>query len=241
MKVFEVCMLIIKRRFASFVIYFAIFITLSVAITALTMQQSTQGFSVVRPNFTVINRDVDSPLSEGLITYLREGGTEVLLTDDKSALQDATFFRATDYIVFLPLGFRDQIMAGSTPILENVKTTHTADGYFIDSLVNQYLNQARIYLAAGINPGEAELVSAVLEDLSLRADAEKRQFGESAPLGVYFLTYNQYMCYILLVLVMLCVTNITMVWGALTCECGTCARHFAHVPSDSSRCCAARF
>ena len=210
MRVFEACITIFKRHVVSFIIYFGIFMALAVALTALNEDQFTYDFSATKPFFTVINRDSDSCLSEGLISFLRENGNEVVLEDDRSTLQDATFFRATDYVVFLPKGFSDMLTSGNHMTLETVKTTHSADGYFIDSLVNQYLNQVRVYLAAGGDMTEDEVVEAVLSDLALEAVAEKRQFGDSAPLDTTFKVYSQMTSYILLVLVVLCVTNITL-------------------------------
>jgi len=212
MKVFEVCMLIIKRRFATFLVYFAVFMALSVVMTVLNTDRSGTDFSAMKPNFTVINRDVDSPLADGLKSFLRGNGVEIVIRDEKGALQDATFFRSTDYIVFLPQGFRDDFLSGGTVTLENVKSTHSAHGYYTESLVNQYMNQARVYLAAGVELSEEELVSAVLADLSIEASVEKKQFGVSAPIDLGFLLHNQMLCYILLLLIILCVTNISMVF-----------------------------
>ena len=212
MKVFNACLIVIKRRYATFVIYFAIFMALLVVITALTSVQSDDGFTGVRPNFTVINRDADTILISGLISFLSDNGNEIALDDNRSALQDATFNRATDYILFIPHGFSESFLSGAVPVLETVKTIESARGFYADSLVNQYLNMARVYIAAGSGMGEDELVAAVLSDLALEAVAEKRQFGSSVPLESGYRMYNQMMCYIMLVLVILCVTNITMVF-----------------------------
>ena len=212
MKVFEACMTVIKRRIVTFIVYFAVFIGLAVMLTALSGDQFTTDFSALRPNFTVINRDGDSLMAGGLINYLGENGIEVAIEDDMSALQDATFFRATDYIVIIPQGFRESFFSGDPMTLETVKTTSSASGYYVDSMVNQYLNQARIRLLAGNGLSEDELVAAVLGDLSLEAVAVKKHFGVSAPLDESYRLYNQLLCYILMVLTILCVTNITIVF-----------------------------
>jgi ABC-2 type transport system permease protein len=211
MKVFNACMIVIKRRFGSFILYFAVFITLSVVLTALMFEQFNTDFSTVRPNFTVINRDGDSYFTNGLISYLKEHGNEIIYEDNKRTLQDATFYRATDYIVFLPFGFRDSFLSGNHVELETVITTESAKGYYADSMVNQYLNLARVYLTTG-SWDEEELVSAVLYDLSLEADAEKKWFDENTPVSLNFVMYYQMMVYILLVLNIVCVTHITMVF-----------------------------
>jgi ABC-2 type transport system permease protein len=205
-------MTVIKRRYASFIIYFAVFMVFAVVITALFTDDVRHVFSPMMFNFTVINRDTDSHLTDGLIAYLSRHGNEISLEDDRSALQDASFHRATDYILIVPPGFSGSFIAGSAPTLEIVKTTDTAIGYYADSLVSQYLNQLRLRMAVSADFGEKALVDAVLGDLSLQAPVEKITFGVSAPLDLSYRTYNQMLAYILLVLVILCVTNITMVF-----------------------------
>jgi len=212
MKVFRACIIIFKRRIASFALYFGIFITLSIVIPALSEEQFNTDFSTLKPSFTIINRDEDSQLTDGLLSYLRTHGNEVVLEDEKSALQDAAFFHATDYIVFLPPGFKDSFISRNHMTLEKVTTTATARGYYVDSMVNQYLNLARVYLAAGDEMSEEDIVSAVLGDLSLQAIAERKHFGEGTPLAMSYLIYSRMLPYILLVLNILCVTNIMMVF-----------------------------
>ena len=212
MKVFRACMLIMNRRFTTYLIYLMIFLALSIIIPAMSEEQFNTDFSTMKPNITVINRDGDTPLSDGLLTYLREYGNEVALDDDKTTLQDATFFHATDYIVFLPQGFHDSFIAGENVTLDKVVTTETAKGYYADRLVGQYLNLARSYLSAGLPMGEDVLAENVLRDLSLSVNTEKVQFGDSAPIAFSYLIFNRMLPYILLVLNILFVTNITMVF-----------------------------
>jgi ABC-2 type transport system permease protein len=181
--------------------------------TTLNVDQFSLDFSAMEPNFTVINRDIDSPLAKGLVAYLSEHGNEVIIDDDKTALQDASFFLATDYIIFLPQGFRDSFFSDEPLSLEIVKTTETAIGFYADSLVNQYLNQVRFHTTAiGGGIDEQTIISAVQRDLSMQASIEKIHFGISAPLDERFTIYNQMASYALLVLSVLCVTNITMVF-----------------------------
>ncbi|MCL2003953.1 MAG: ABC transporter permease [Oscillospiraceae bacterium] len=210
MKVFKTCMIICKRRYLSLLLYLTVFMTLSIVMTALHIETASTNFSGIKPSFTVVNRDGDSPLTDGLAAYMRKHGEEAVFEDDRRTLQDATFYHATDYIVFLPPGFRDSFLSGGAPELETVVTTHTARGFYADSLVNQYLNLARVYLAGGGDWDEAELVSAVLSDLSAEAAVEKKWFGESAPIDPAYLMFHQMLSYILLVLNILCITNITL-------------------------------
>ena len=206
MRVFDTCLTIIKRRIGAFVLYLAIFIALSVLMPALVGEQFSTDFSAIKPNFTVINRDGETPLSEGLTAYLNGHGVEVALDDSVDAMRDASFYHATDYIAILPQGFHDAFLNGGQFTIETVVTTESAKGYYADSLVNQYLNQARMVREIG-DMDEESLVAEVLNSLSAEAVVETVRFGSGAPVEAAFQVYSRMECYILIVLVILCISN----------------------------------
>lgn len=208
MKVFKACCIVIKRRYVSLLMYFGIFMALSAIMTSMYMADYTPDFSEMKPKFTVINRGAAGPLADGINKYLGERGEEVVLEDRKETLQDATFYHATDFILILPEGFCEGFFAGSPIKAETVITTESALGYYADSLVNQYLNLARVYLTADPSIGEAALAERVREDLSLRIQVEKKQFGESAPVNENYRVYARMTAYIAMVLIIMCVSSI---------------------------------
>ena len=266
MRVFNACVLIIRRHAAALFVYFGLFMVLSVVMPALSVEQFSMDFALVKPNFTIINRDGGTPLSDGLAAYLRGHGNEVALEDRKEALQDAAFYHATDFIAILPQGFHDAFYGGApyggaanggapyggAPLkIETVVTTESAKGYYVDSLIGQYLDQVRMRLAAtgaaagaaadtagagagadaaagaagagatadaaagdavraaGAGMDEEALVAAALLDLSMEARVEVKRFGASAPVDEVYRAYSRLICYIIVVLVILCTSNIT--------------------------------
>jgi len=206
MKVFRACLLVTRRRFVTIALYFIIFLALSILIPKLAADTGVADFADLKPNFTVINRDGETALSDGLLTYLRSRGNEIHLEDRKDVLQDATFFKATDIIVILPPGFNQTFMEGGKIVVETVVTTETAKGFYAESLVNQYLNQTRLINAAG-DMDETKLVSTVLDDLTRETRVGIRQFGFT-PADKSYLVYMRMLSYIVLVMVILCVGNI---------------------------------
>ena len=208
MKVFRACVIIIRRHIVSLGLYFGIFLALSVVMPALSAEQyGMADFSAMKPNFTVIDRDGGTPLSEGLRAYLSRHGSEVILEDRKDALQDASFFHATDYIVIVPQGFHDAFFGGREAMTETVVTTESAKGYYADGLVTQYLNQARLLKTAG-NLDEETLVSMALDNLSIEAGAEIKRFEAGAPVDQVYHIYYRMGSYIVMVLIILCISNI---------------------------------
>ncbi|MCL1917111.1 MAG: ABC transporter permease [Peptococcaceae bacterium] len=208
MTVFKACFMIVKRHYAALALYFSIFMVLAVAMTALSADNFSTDFSATRPAFTLITRDGHTPLLAGLASYLREHGNEVVLDDRTEALQDASFYHATDYIAIVPQGFHDAFFDGEPLKIETVLTTESAKGYYADRLVTQYLNLARLYQAAG-DIDEETIISSVLKDLSIEAPVEKKHFGAGAPVNEGFQLYAQIVCYIIIVLIILCISNIT--------------------------------
>ncbi|MCL2815322.1 MAG: hypothetical protein FWD23_12045, partial [Oscillospiraceae bacterium] len=210
MKVFKACCIVIKRRYISLLLYFGMFMGLSIVMTSLYTVNYSPDFSEMKPKFTVINRDAESPLTDGIVKYLGKRGDEVILEDSKEALQDATFYHATDFILIIPKGFRDGFLSNSPVKAETVMTTESALGYYADSLVNFYLNLARLYLAADPAIDETLLAEKLHADLSVRISAEKKQFGESEPVNENYHVYARMTAYITMVLVILCMSSVMM-------------------------------
>lgn len=114
MKVFNACALVIRRRYAAFLIYLVIFTALSVVMTSMSVQQNDQTFNRTKTAVAVVDRDGGSPLSQGLIAYLAQNADLKELPDDKEALQDALFFRQVSYILVIPAGFSADFAAGGS-------------------------------------------------------------------------------------------------------------------------------
>ncbi|MCL1819300.1 MAG: ABC transporter permease [Oscillospiraceae bacterium] len=207
MKVFSTCVTIIKRHAGSFLLYFAVFLALQLVMSRVYIDETNFDISSVKPNFTVINRDVDSPLSVGLTEYLNRHGVAVELEDDKRALQDAAFYQATDFIIILPKGFNETFFNGGDAVIETVLTVESAKGYYADRLVNQYFNLARLYKETVED--EKALVNLVLSDLMAEAQVEMKRFGASAPINGQVHVYMRMVSYIILVLIIVSVSNIT--------------------------------
>ena len=60
MRVFKVCLLVIRRRMVMFATYFIIFIGVSIMLSQFSRQSYNSVFEESRPAFTVINRDKET-------------------------------------------------------------------------------------------------------------------------------------------------------------------------------------
>lgn len=208
MKVFNTCFLIIRRNLGHIVIYLIIFLIMGFILTQTWQDPVHTDFSASMPPFTLINEDRESPILEGLASFLREHGTEVVLENSQEALQDASFFHKTEYILRIPDGFTDSLIRNETMLLDTVTFPDSASGYYLDALVNAYLNQIRIYLSNLPELSENEITERVLQNLSLSADAEIKHFMESASVPVTYIIYNRFMAYLLTLLTITCISII---------------------------------
>lgn len=211
MKVFNTCFIIIRRHVGAFLIYFVIFIALSVIMTAFATDQYNMDFSTVKPNFTVINRDENTALTQGLTEYLRLNGTEKKLSDNQEEIQDALFYHASDYILIISNGFHEAFEQNGEILLDVVITPDSAKGYYMDGLVNQYLNMYQAYRNMSDN-GEEIIAANVSKALLQETKVEKKQFGISQPVNENYEIYNRMECYIIMVLITLCVSTVLLMF-----------------------------
>lgn len=212
MRVFKACITIMKRRALTFIVYLIVFLLLCVVITAMSAQKSGGGFEAVKPTYTFINRDTDSELIRGLKAYLDTHASEVPLADEKEALQDASFFHASDYILIVPQGFAASVYGGDARPLQTVTVPDSANGYYVDRLVNQYLRLDRNYALARPDESAAQRSAAVLADLSRQSQVEKSTFAAAQPFDESYRMYVRMQGYILIVLVLLLISTVFIVF-----------------------------
>lgn len=210
MRIFKACLMITKRHAGSLIIYFVVFLALCIAMTNFSVDKYTPDFTAQKPEFTIINRDKETPLTEALRNYLREQGTEVVLEDRKEILQDATFFHASEYILIIPSGFHAALFTSQPSALQTIMTPDSAQGYYLDQLVNQYWNLVRTYQKAGLGRDAQEIADAISQDLSLAAQVEKKSFGSGKPVEDIVAVYSRMQAYIQLVLIILAVSTILL-------------------------------
>lgn len=205
MKVFNVCLKIAKKHSMTLLVYIVIFSSLSILLTGFSKKQT--GFSGIKPNYTVINRDGASDLSKGLKKYLSGYGKEVVLEDKKSVLQDALFYHGTDYIIIIPEGFSKNYGTDREIKLKAVAVPDSANSYYMKSLVNKFLNMKKAYQSAlNKNVSEEQVISTLSEETKVNL----KQYGKSRLDGLVKTFYRMY-AYIIIIAVLLNISTIMMV------------------------------
>lgn len=165
MPVFNAYFRVTKKYLVSLLVYFVIFIFMTVIFTQFLGGQTSYDFSAVRTN-VIVQSEENTPLTEGLKSYLGRNAEIVTVGNGADSAQDALFFGKADYILRIPAGFTERFMSGSnTASLE--KTTGALSGSTVsmDLLVNKYFNLARLYVVNVPGISQNELVRYVSNDL----------------------------------------------------------------------------
>jgi len=223
MRVFNACLKIIRARLIMLLGFLVAFAGLGLLIAQMNGGQFTGGFEDLSPTFTVISRDDNAIIADGLREYLARFGEENPLPDDPEILQDATFYEASDYIVFVPEGFTENLVSKSSLPLERVGVLNNPESHYADMLTNQYVSAVSAYLSAGVgvgvgvglpdDPQEHHLsiqkaVASALDELNHTAVIETKNFTDTENLSGRFIIYMQFSTYTLSILVILCVSAI---------------------------------
>lgn len=109
MTVFRAFLIITKRNLNIVILYFAIFLTISLIIQKSVGETETAAFSQERLNIAVINRD-GGKLADGLTDYLGKLHNMKDIPDNQGILQDRLFYREVYYVVTIPKDFENQCL-----------------------------------------------------------------------------------------------------------------------------------
>ena len=164
MKVYNAYLKILKQKISSIVIYFILFITLFIIMTKAFGESSEETFVQTKGSIVINNYD-NSKLVDSFLQYL--GNYCVIDYElEKESQQDALFFRQIDYIITIPKGFGEDFLAGKNPKMEKFSVPDSYDNFYIEQLVNNYLQSSDLILRNAKDITEDELIASVTDILS---------------------------------------------------------------------------
>ena len=153
MQVFKLFLKILRKKTAVALIYFAVFITLIIAMTYTNNQ--TAVFEQKRLNICVFDED-DTPESRALSALIAKENDIISLENDRDVLLDALYYEQADYILTVRRGYAEKLGSGSADSLFDNMYMH--DSYataYMEQYLNEYVRTVRGYLAAGKSQDEA--------------------------------------------------------------------------------------
>lgn len=213
MQVYKALFKVILRNLGQMVIYIVVFISLAAALANTNTNASNTSFTETKVNIAFINNDAGSKLAEGLKDYLSKNCNIVNIPDEEQKLQDSLFFRKAEYIVRVPEGFTEGLMAGKTVQLQKSAVPGSTSTVYLDSLINKYLNTVKTYSANVKNLSEEQLLSYIDKDLSQETEVMLNNPQEAASANEKRSYYYNYMAYSLYAVLILGVCSIMMVFN----------------------------
>jgi ABC-2 type transport system permease protein len=192
---------IYKNKFQIF-IYIGVFLALSIALSNFG-SGSAAGFSETKFTIAIINDDAGAAVADGLTGYLKEKATVVDIEDDEQKLQDALFYRDVNFILRIPKGFSDALLAGDNMLLSKTSVPGSTTGMYMDLLINKYLNTVKIYAKNTENLTMDQILGHVRDDLKLESRVEMGSFEKKATVAesaAYYFNFLAYSLFAVLIL-----------------------------------------
>ena len=118
---------------------------------------TTSEFAADQPKVAIVNQDENVGITKNLTDYIG-AHSELVELDGEEAIDDAVFYRQVAFVIYIPQGYRQAILAGENPEIR-FKSSHTADASFAQMMVESYLAIQQNYVDAALqaNPDEMNI------------------------------------------------------------------------------------
>lgn len=197
MQVFKAFYKITLKNLPAVSIYLIIFFIILFAMSATSQKEMDTKFQAKELDICIIDED-QSPASRQLSDYLGNIHNLVELENDKELLCDYLYYRFVNYILFIPEGFEENLIAGDTnDLLTNMKVPGSTNGQFVDNQIDTYLTSVHTCIVGGYSIEEA--LTKTNESLENVPDVEVFSFDvqDSADNSKFFSTL-QFLPYVLI-------------------------------------------
>lgn len=132
-----------------------------------TNEDNAVDFTSSKPDVIIINEDVNDGITKSFIDYISEKSN--IIDVDREEIDDALFYRNVNYVIYIPSGFKDEILNGVKPQVK-IKSTGDYQASLADMMVNRYLSVVSLYNE--YSESEEILISLVNDTLSKEAKVE---------------------------------------------------------------------
>lgn len=199
MQVFKAFFKIAWKHIHSISIYFVIYLFITLALSLSAKDSMDANFQSKSLSLTILDED-QSVASHALTDYLDSLHDVSTKTADAESLADQMYYRTLDYILTIPAGFEENLLAGNTDALvSDVKIPGSTSGYFVDQQISQYLNTVRLYLTGGFSMEDAVLQTN--ESFGTLSDVNVVSFtDDSKKTDTRIFYYYQYLPYIFILI-----------------------------------------
>lgn len=211
MQAFKAYFKIVNKRKSGFLIYFLIFLLISIVITNSLAGISSQSFSETKSSMAFYAEE-NTPLVQGLKDYLGKNAMLVDIPDTQQDIQDALFYNQITYALRVPQGFTDSFINGGSVSLQKKVVPAQSHEMYTDLLINRYLNMAQLYLKSLPGATQEQIVKNVAKNMEEQASVNIASLASQQDTS-YISYYFQYLCYAISAIIIMGVTSVMMTFN----------------------------
>lgn len=187
MQVFKNYLKVMKSYIPMILAYTVIFVGIA-AMTTMSGNQTSSVFEANEAKIAVINHDEDTEFMKSFETYIQDNAKYVELENEEDVLRDALFFRKVDYIMIVPKNFTEDFLNNKDVHIETMEVPDSSNAMYSKTLMNKYLNTAKLYLKTDIST--SEMTKHIQEDLSIHTKVDLTSVSADEQIVNVSLFYN---------------------------------------------------
>lgn len=225
MQVFKTYFKIMKKRLVPLILYGVMFLAITIIITMAIFRDNSKKFSTTKVPAVVVNEDQGSSFTDSFLTYLERYVSYEEIGNTESDRKDALFNRKISYILTIPEGFTEELLAGKDVMLTKQTIPGSVDTVAVDTAIDIYLNAAKLYMkynaGSSIEELNANIESTMQEDTPVTLEVKDKKVNLNA--GEFNKYYFNYLGYILITCFILGVSTVMLSFQGLDIR----RKHFA--------------
>lgn len=214
MQVYKAFFKIIRNNLVELSIYLIVFLLFAILLGNLKENPGDINFQETKINVAVINKDEDSEIAEEFQNYISNNVNIKDIGTSKEELQDALYFSEVEYILTIPKGFTEKILNNDKAVtIEKTTIPNSTSEFYIDSLVNRYLNTAKRYIGTLDNISEEELTKYISNDLDYSTKVEVNTYNDRYVNNTGAKNYYNYLAYSMFAILILGVSAVMLTFN----------------------------
>lgn len=190
MTVFKGFMLMVKRNMGIILMYFCIFIGITVAMNNVDRGSNAGDFSAEKRDIAVVDAD-KTELSEALTAYLKRNHHVTIEKDDKAKLAEELYYGKSDIVVRMEKGFAQKALEGKAAV-KLTQAPGSYDGIYLKQQVNQFIGDVLSYHSLGYSVSESSRKIAEQKQCKVNMEDINGNGGKAPGYG-YFFQYFPYL------------------------------------------------
>ena len=198
MQLFKAFFKIVKQNIVASCIYFAVFMALTFMLGNSSQENIDSNFQSRSLDLCIVDED-NSEASRIITDYLASIHNIQETPSDSNQLQDYLYYREVSYILTIPQGFEEKLLAGDTSDLYTcIKIPGSYTGEFVDQQLMQYTSSLQLYVKGGYSlSAAAEHANTTLESLEITESIHFESATDGKQKSIFY--FYQFLPYIFIV------------------------------------------